>query len=95
MNTITKLGITILSTAAIAASLSANCNATNQMHAKTPTANQTVTISAKRMTAEEKAAFDQTSSANATQTVVISAKRLSPQAKIAFDRNSSAKLNQA
>lgn len=45
---------------------------------------QTVTISAKRMTVEEKRAFDLQSSG--FQTVVISAKRLTPEQKAAMDQ---------
>lgn len=47
---------------------------------------QTVTIAAKRLSAEQKAAYDQEQTNHAVQTVIISAKRLSPQAKIAFDK---------
>ncbi len=54
-----------------------------QVRANTAVA-QTVTISAKRMTAEEKRAFDLQSSG--FQTVVISAKRLTPEQKAAMDK---------
>jgi hypothetical protein len=54
-----------------------------QVRANTAAA-QTVTISAKRMTIEEKRAFDLQSSG--FQTVVISAKRLTPEQKAAMEK---------
>ena len=94
MNLTNKLALTLVGTVAIAASLAGSCNAKVQAAASSKSDVQVVTVSAKRMTNAEKAAFDQGSSANAVQTVVISAKRLSPQAKIAFDRNNQAAQKQ-
>lgn len=68
-----KTSATIISTFILFAGVQLTANAA----APTKSAStQTVTISAKRMNAEQKAAYDQAQANNSIQTVVISAKRL-------------------
>lgn len=72
---------TILTTASLAAVLS--IAAAFQLPATAPASNiASVTVSAKRMSPEQKLAFDLES--QGVQTVVITSKRLSPQQKLAM-----------
>ncbi len=88
MNKSLKTGVTLLSTLAISLALAAASSATDVPHNKQSisSASQTVTVSAKRMSNEQKASYDQEQASHGVQTVVISAKRLSPQAKLAYDK---------
>jgi hypothetical protein len=91
MKTANKLSSSLILTAAAAAALCAVAFAwqTELTHKNNVTlqTSQTVTISAKRLSAEEKRSFDQNGSGTATQTVMISAKRMTAEEKLAMDKN--------
>lgn len=68
-----KTSATIISAAVLFAGVQLTANAAAPVKSATT---QTVTISAKRMSAEQKTAYDQAQANSGMQTVVISAKRL-------------------
>lgn len=88
MNNSLKTGAALLSTFAISLALAAASSATDVTKNKqiSNAEVQTITVTAKRMSNEQKVAYDQEQASHGVQTVVISAKRLSPQAKLAYDK---------
>jgi hypothetical protein len=89
MTTAIEKSVSFLGAVAITTSIYALCFS-GESAAKTVTSGasavQTVTISAKRMNATEKASYDYQQNHQTAQTIVISAKRLSTEAKLAYDQ---------
>lgn len=91
MKTASKLGSSLILTGAAAVALCVVAFAwqteLTQKNTEALQISQTVTISAKRLSAEEKLSFDQNGSSPAIQTVMISAKRMTPEEKLAMDKS--------
>lgn len=88
MNNSIKTGAALVSALVFSLAVAAASSATGTQDQKhnADTAAQIVTVAAKRMSKEQKAAYDQEQASHGVQTVIISAKRLSPQAKLAYDK---------
>ena len=79
-----KILISILTISAITATILAG--AAYQQGAKQQADIPTVTITAKKMTEQQKIAYDEGQSASAIQTVIVKHQRLSASEKLAFDQ---------
>ncbi|MFZ6707913.1 hypothetical protein [Undibacterium sp. TC9W] len=84
MNIIKKSNLTLLTICVFAATIVPVATYINKLAVKTSI--PTVTITAQRLTEEQKIAFDIEQTGNTMQTVFIAAKRLSAAEKFAFDQ---------
>ncbi|MFZ6756583.1 hypothetical protein ACO0K9_05135 [Undibacterium sp. Ji50W] len=84
MNIVKKTNLTVLTIAVFAATIVPVAKYINKLNASNHVA--TVTISAPRLTEQQKIAFDLEQAGNKVHTVFIAAKRLSNDEKLAFDQ---------
>lgn len=84
MNIIKKTNLTVLTIFAFAVTISSVATYINKLDAKPSIA--TVTITAQRLTEQQKIAFDVEQAGHSMQTVLIAAKRLTAEEKFAFDQ---------
>lgn len=84
MNAVKKTNLTLLTICVFAATIVSVATYINKLAVKESIS--TVTITAQRLTEQQKIAFDVEQAGNAMQTVFIAAKRLSPEEKFALDQ---------
>ncbi|MDP1977994.1 hypothetical protein [Undibacterium sp.] len=84
MNIVKKTNLTLLTICVFAATIVSVTTYINKLAAKANIS--TVTITAQRLTEQQKIAFDIEQAGNTMQTVFIAAKRLSPEEKLALDQ---------
>ena len=84
MNIVKKTNLTLLTISVFAATIVSAATYINKLNAEVETS--TVTITAHRLTEQQKIAYDAEQAGNTMQTVFIAAKRLSKEEKLAVDQ---------